>query len=64
MALDENEKKALGNLKKRRGVVKAALTRVQTFITKFNPRNDAIALLEFRQEELPQINRQFDEIHF
>jgi len=43
MALDENEKKALGNLKKRRGVVKAALTKVQTFITKFNPRNDAIA---------------------
>jgi len=62
MALDENEKKVLSNLKKRRGVVKAALTRVQTFITKFNPRDDAIALLKFRQEELPQINRKFDDV--
>lgn len=60
MVLEDSEKKVLGDLKRRRGVVKASLTRVQTFINKFNPRDDPISLLEFRQEELPQINRKID----
>lgn len=62
MVLEDSEKKVLGDLKRRRGVVKASLTRVQTFINKFNARDDPISLLEFRQEELPQINRKFDSV--
>lgn len=62
MGLDEDNQKIMSDLKRKRGVVKASLTRVQTFINKFNPREDSIALLEFRQEELPMINRKFDEI--
>lgn len=62
MTLDESQQQTLTHLKRKRGVVKASLTRVRTFVSKFNPRDDAITLLEFRQEELPQINRKFDEI--
>lgn len=62
MSLDESQAKVLADLKRKRGVIKASLTRVQTFINKFNPREDAITLLEFRQEELPHINRKFDDI--
>ena len=62
MVLDEREQKVLSDLKRKRGVVKSSLTRLQNFITKFNPREEPITLLEFRQEELPQINRKFDDI--
>jgi len=62
MVLDESEQKVLSDLRRKRGVIKASLTRIQTFISKFNPREDPVTLLEFRQEELPQINRKFDDI--
>lgn len=62
MVLDESEQKALSDLKRKRGVIKAALTRAQKFVTKFDPKVESIALLEFRQEELPQINRKFDDV--
>jgi len=62
MVLDDNEQKALADLKRKRGVIKASLTRVRTFVTKFDPTQQVISLLEFRQEELPQINQKFDDI--
>lgn len=62
MGLDDSEKKAVSDLKRKRGVVKAALTRIRTFVRNFNPREQSISLLEFRQEELPQLNRKFDDI--
>lgn len=62
MILEDSEKKILSDLRRRRGVVKASLTRVQTFINNLNSRDDPITLLEFRQEELPQINRKFDDV--
>ncbi|XP_060836320.1 uncharacterized protein LOC132918983 [Rhopalosiphum padi] len=62
MPLDETQRKTLSDLIRKRGVIKASLTRIRTFVTKFNPREDAITLLEFRQEELPHINKKFDEI--
>lgn len=62
MVLDESSQKLVSDLKRKRGVVKASLTRIRTFISKFNPREDAISLLEFRQEGLPTINQKFDEI--
>jgi hypothetical protein len=62
MVLDSNEQKALADLKRKRDVVKGALTRVRTFVNKFDPSLQAVSLLEFRQEELPQINRKFEDI--
>ena len=62
MVLDENEQKALTDLKRKRGVIKASLTRIRTFVTRFDPTQQAVSLLEFRQEELPQINRKFDDV--
>lgn len=62
MGLDERQQEELKNLIRKRGAIKAALTRVRTFINKFNPREEAITLLQFRQEELPQINKKFDDI--
>jgi len=62
MVLDENEQKALTDLKRKRGVINASLTRIRTFVTKFDPTQQAVSLLEFRQEELPQINRKFDDV--
>lgn len=62
MVLDESSQKCLADLKRKRGVIKASLTRVQNFVSKFNPREESITLVEFRQEELPQINRKFDDI--
>ncbi|XP_060836335.1 uncharacterized protein LOC132918997 [Rhopalosiphum padi] len=62
MVLDESVQKVLGDLRRKRGVIKASLTRIQTYISKFNPREDPVTLLEFRQEELPQINRKFDDV--
>jgi len=57
MVLDSNDHKALADLRRKRGVVKGALTRVRTFVNKFDPTLQAVSLLVFRQEELPQINR-------
>ncbi|KNE87828.1 hypothetical protein PSTG_18781, partial [Puccinia striiformis f. sp. tritici PST-78] len=62
MVLDESAQKVLTDLKRKRGVIKASLTRARNFINTFNPREQAITLVEFRQEELPQISRKFDEI--
>lgn len=62
MNMDEAQKKVLNDLIRKRGVIKASLTRVRTFVNKFNPREDAITLLQFRQEELPNISKKFDEI--
>lgn len=62
MVLDESSQKMLTDLKRKRGVIKASLTRIITFVNKFDPVEHAISLLDFRQEELPQINRKFDAI--
>lgn len=62
MVLDSGEENVLSDLKKKRGVIKASLTRGRTFTSKFDAKESAITLLEFRQEELPQIYRKFDEI--
>lgn len=62
MVLDGETSKLLSELKRKRGVVKAALTRTLKFIGNFDPKVEALSLLEFRQEELPQINRKFDDI--
>lgn len=50
------------DFKKKREVVKVALTRVCTFEDSFDPREQAQSLLEFRQEELPTVNRKFDDV--
>lgn len=62
MSLDEVMLAQLKDLKKKRGIVKAALTRMKTFVESFDPAVEAISLLEFRQEELPRINQKFDDI--
>jgi len=62
MALDAEALKVLSELKRKRGVVKAALTRTLKFIGNFDARVEALSLLEFRQEELPQINKKFDDV--
>lgn len=49
-------------MKRKRGVIKASLTRIITFVNKFDYREHSILLLAFRQKELPQINRKFDAI--
>jgi len=43
-------------LRRRRGVIKGSLTRIRNFIRDCNPRDQPLSLLEFRQDELPQIN--------
>lgn len=53
MVLDEANQKVLSDLKRRRGVVKGSLTRMRNYVLKFDSMTDDIALLEFRQEELP-----------
>lgn len=55
MVLDESSQKLVSDLRRKRGVIKASLTRIRTFISKFNPREDAISLLEFRQEEFTNL---------
>lgn len=62
MVLDECDQKTLTEIRKKRGGVKASLTRILKFLEKFKPGIYAITLLDFRQEELPFINRKFDEI--
>jgi len=59
---NESDKISLAGMKKKRAVIKAALTRVRTFVTSFNPKDQALSLLEFRQEALPNINKNFDDI--
>jgi len=49
-------------LRRKRGVVKASLTRIRKFVQNFKPTVDAVTLLEFRQEELPIVNRKLDDI--
>ncbi|CAI6377504.1 unnamed protein product [Macrosiphum euphorbiae] len=62
MVLDAETLKVLSELRRKRGVVKGALTRTLKFINNFDPKTEALSLLEFRQEELPQINRKFDDV--
>lgn len=59
MSTDEQ---ILAGLKRKRGTIKASLTRVRTFVDNFDQSNQAVSLLEFRQEELPRINLRFDEV--
>jgi len=42
--------------------VKAALTRARMFVESFDLETQAISLLEFREEELTQINKKFDDV--
>lgn len=51
MSLDENTLKLLGDLKQKRGVIKVSLTQTRNCIKHFDPKVEAISLLEFRQEE-------------
>lgn len=44
MGLDKSQQEALKNLIRKRDIIKAALTRVRTFINKFDPREEAITL--------------------
>lgn len=62
MVLDSNEQKAIADLKRKRGVVKASLTQIAKFVDSYDPTEQSISLLDFRQEELPLINRKFDTI--
>ncbi|XP_027839404.2 uncharacterized protein LOC114121329 [Aphis gossypii] len=62
MALDEDNEKQMIALRKRRGVVKASLTRLRNFVKEFDHNEQSISLLEFRQEELPNINKKFDAV--
>ncbi|VVC27563.1 Protein of unknown function DUF1759 [Cinara cedri] len=63
MPLDSIMFSQLKELRKKRGIVKAALTCMKTFVESFDPSVDAVSLLEFRQEELPRLNQKFDDIH-
>ncbi|CAI6343037.1 unnamed protein product [Macrosiphum euphorbiae] len=62
MALDDETLKIVTGLKKKRGVIKGSLTRIRTFISNFDVTEQPVSLLEFRQEELPAINRKFDDV--
>jgi hypothetical protein len=62
MSLDEMMMGQLKDLRKKRGIIKAALIRMKTFVENFDTTVDAISLLEFRQEELPRLNIKFDDI--
>jgi len=62
MPLDKTTQKVLVDLRRKRDFIKASLTRIVTIIHRFNPREQAISLLNFRQEELPRINHKFDAI--
>ncbi|KAE9522579.1 hypothetical protein AGLY_017001 [Aphis glycines] len=56
------KKKTLAELKRKRETVRVVLTRVHTFVTNFDPIDQAVSLIEFRPEELPKINCKLDEI--
>lgn len=42
--------------------MKASLTRLRNFVKEFDHNEQSISLLEFRQEELPNINKKFDAV--
>jgi len=44
MVLDDSSQKVLADLKKKRGVVKAALTRIATFVINFDPSEQPISI--------------------
>jgi len=54
----------LADMKRKRSLVKALLTRVKIFVSKFITGEQPISLLEYRQEKLPKINRKFDDIQY
>lgn len=60
MVLDEDNQKQLILLRRKRGVIKSSLTRLRYFTKEFDAAVQSIALLEFRQEELPQISKKFE----
>jgi len=62
MGLDEVMQAQVKELRKKRGIIKASLTRMKNFVEAFDPTVNAISLLEFRQEELPRLNQKFDDI--
>lgn len=62
MSLDESNQKLLNDLKTRRRVVKSSLTRIKTFVVKFQTEDRAVSELKFRQEQLPQINKNYDDV--
>lgn len=61
MSLDDVQKD-LTALRKRRGVIKRSLTRMRKFVIEFEKKEQQISLLEFRQDELPQINKKYDDV--
>lgn len=61
MSLDDVQKD-LTALRKRRGVIKGSLTRMKKFVNDFETSDQQISLLEFRQDELPQINKKYDDV--
>jgi len=63
MGLDEVMQAQVKELGKKRGIIKASITRMKNFVEEFDPTVDAISLLEFRQEELPRLNQRFYDIH-
>ncbi|XP_060858122.1 uncharacterized protein LOC132935520 [Metopolophium dirhodum] len=62
MGLDEIMQAQVKEVRKKRGIIKASLTRMKNFLEGFDLTTDAISLLEFRQEELPRLNQKFDDI--
>lgn len=60
--MDEDNIKILKDLRIKRGSVKSALTRAQTALNNFDPRAQSITLIEVRQEALPRISHNFDEV--
>lgn len=58
----EDNIKVLKDLRIKRGSVKSALTRAQTALNNFDPRAQSITLIEVRQEALPRISQNFDEV--
>lgn len=62
IVLDGDSQNMLSQLNRRQEVVKSSLTRTVTLVNKFNPAVEEFSLLNFRQEELSQINHKFDEI--
>ncbi|XP_050064654.1 uncharacterized protein LOC114132631 [Aphis gossypii] len=62
MGLDDIMVVQVKELRKKRGIIKASLTRMKNFVEGFDPTVDAISLLEFRQEELPRLHQKFDDI--
>lgn len=60
--MDGDNIKVLKDLRIKRGSVKSALTRAQTALNNFDPRAQSISLIEGRQEALPRISQNFNEV--